>query len=180
MESYRRRKDDISVSGMSPVDLTLIGTKGGRMFPGQRKPKLPDKDSQLYIHLQMMFAVKLLDPENEQTLTDICHEFNTRFGEKKGIHITVPILLRWKRDPIFVIRKNSLQRRVEDQYAGEINRKLIEMCMKGSGFHMNIWYNRRGELVNKHQEIPADGLPNTQKELDDEIASLITRTQPLE
>jgi hypothetical protein len=142
---------------------------------------LPDKDSAAFVHLQMRFAAKLLDPENDQSLAEICNEFNRLFEKKgKATRINVLTLLRWKKNPVFIARKNSLVDRMEDEFAGQIDRKLVQMCLKGSSHHMNIWYNKRGQLINRHQAVPMDSLPKTKQAVDAEIKKLIAATTPLE
>jgi len=140
---------------------------------------LPDKESVSYANLQLQFALKMLDPENNQSLASICEEFNRRY-RNKGFVINIKTLLRWKRDPIYIARKNAMIQRIEEQYTGDIDRKLIELCLKGSFPHMNLWYNRRGELINRIQQVPQDSLPSSKKELNKEIDRLIAITTPLE
>jgi hypothetical protein len=140
---------------------------------------LPDKDSVSYANLQLQFALKMLDPENHQSLASICHEFNKRY-RKQELCITIKTLLKWKRDPVYIARKNAMVQRIEEQYAGDIDKKLIELCLRGSFPHMNLWYNKRGELITKHQMVSSDALPKDKKGIDKEIERLIAVTTPLE
>lgn len=131
-------------------------------------PKVSDENL-AQKHLQ--FAVWELDPFCKLTLSQKAEKLN----------VTTATLFRWRRDPLYVMRKNQLRDASFEQYAGDVDKSVIRAAVGGSFLHQKLFYEKKGELIRKTQAIPLDDIKSlTPEEKQKEIDKLIAETTPLE
>jgi len=119
-------------------------------------------------HLQ--FAVWELDP--------FCHLTMKQKGEKLGV--TSATLLRWRRDPLYVLRKNQLRDATFEQYAGDVDRTVIRKAVEGNFLFAKLFYEKKGELIQRVMNVKDDIASMTPEQKKAEIDKLIAETTPLE
>lgn len=119
---------------------------------------------------QLQFAVWELDP--------FCHLSLSQRAERLGVKSST--LLRWRKDPIYVLRKNQLREASFEQHAGDVDKTVIRKAVDGSFLFCKLFYERKGELIQKHQEVRDDIRAMSPLEKQKEINKLIAETTPFE
>ena len=130
-------------------------------------PKTTDENTTAK-HLQ--FASWELDPFCKLTLR----------MKAERLNVTPATLLRWRRDPLYVMRMNSLRDASFNQHAGAVDKAVIRKATEGSFLHAKLFYEKKGELIQLHKEVKDDISSMTPAERQREINQLIAETQPLE
>lgn len=130
-------------------------------------PKSSDENT-AQKHLQ--FAVWELDPFCKLTLRQKAEKLN----------VTPATLIRWRRDPLYVMRMNSLRDQSFNQHAGAVDKAVIRKAVEGSFLHQKLFYEKKGELIQKVQHVKDDISTMTPADRQREIQQLIAETQPLE
>lgn len=123
-----------------------------------------------YAAKQLQFAAWELDP--------FCQLSLSQKAEKLGV--STPTLFKWRRDPLYVIRKNQLRDASFEQYAGEVDKTVIQKAIDGSFLFCKLFYERKGELIHKTADVTDEVRSLTPTERRKEIDKLIAETTPLE
>ena len=99
---------------------------------------------------QQAFILFLADPGETRQQKDFAQEYGLRDAT----------LSEWKRKPELWDEVNKLRRRVTDPYLKDIMWAHIKKAKSGDVQAIKLFYEFRGELIQKHENLYPDGIPN--------------------